>query len=246
MDGCHPKAQPAHSFVKLTAAGVEGGLISPLMDKSVYQEAVGSLMYLMICSRPDIAYSVDQVAQFCQNPRKVHFIAVQRILAYLKGTSKHGIAYEATNNSLIQISYSDSDYAGDSETRRSTSGFLFTYNGGPITWGSRRQSCVSVSTMEAEYVAMCESAKDVAWTRQLLSGIGCDQEAPTGLLCDNQGALNHISNPEFHRRTKHIDVQLHYVRDQQIQKPLHLITSGPRITWRTCLLKRWLDRCFRS
>lgn len=80
MQDCHPKAQPADPFIKLTANGVKGGLTSPLMDKAVYQEAVGSLMYLMICKRPDIAYSVGQVAQFSQNPREVHFFAVQRYL----------------------------------------------------------------------------------------------------------------------------------------------------------------------
>jgi hypothetical protein len=213
---CNPKMQPADPYVRLTINGIEGGPNSPTMDDSIYREAVGSLMFLMVCTRPDIAFSVGQVAQFSHNPKQAHWTAVQRVLAYLKGTSKCGITYGETSHPHVLTAFSDSDYAGDSDTRRSTTGYLLTYNGGPVAWGSRRQSCVSLSTTEAEYIAMCEAAKDIVWTRRLLSGIGCDQKQPTELFCDNQGALKLVSNPEFHRRTKHIDVRYHYVREQQM------------------------------
>jgi hypothetical protein len=226
---CNPKMQPADPYVRLTIDGIEGGSSSPTIDDSTYREAVGSLMFLMVCTRPDIAFAVGQVAQFSHNPKQAHWIAVQRILAYLKGTSKYGVTYGGTEQRHVLTAFSDSDYAGDSDTRRSTTGYLLIYNGGPVAWGSRRQSCVSLSTTEAEYIAMCEAAKDIVWTRRLLNGIGCDQKQPTELFCDNQGALKLVSNPEFHRRTKHIDVRYHYVRDQQMDGSLavhHVGTKG--------------------
>ena len=143
----------------------------------------------MVCSRPDIALAVGKVAQHCSKPKMAHWSAVKRIMVYLKGTASHGISYHATGFPDLLLSYSDSDYAGDLQSRRSTSGYLLMFHGGPITWASRRQSCVSLSTTEAEYVAMCEATKEVTWMRRLLSSIGATQLNPTKLMCDNQGAI---------------------------------------------------------
>jgi hypothetical protein len=108
--------QPADPYVRLTINGIEGGPNSPTMDDSIYREAVGSLMFLMVCTRPDIAFSVGQVAQFSHNPKQVHWTAVQRVLAYLKGTSKYGITYGETSHHNVLTAFSDFDYAGDSDT----------------------------------------------------------------------------------------------------------------------------------
>lgn len=111
--------------------------------------------------------------------------------------------------------YSDSDFAGNVDDRRSTSGNLFKLNGGPIAWCSKRQKCVSLSTCEAEYVAASTAAKVIIWLRRLLQDIGCPQTGPTPLYYDNQSAVRLVRNPQFHQRTKHIDVKFHHIRSLQ-------------------------------
>lgn len=228
MAECNPKGLPADPFSRLTLAGVDGGPCSPSCDQSIYREAVGSLMFLMVCTRPDISYAVGQVAQFCHDPKQVHWSAVTRILSYLKGTSKFGVVYKVGEKPQVLTAYADSDYAGDTDSRKSTSGFLLIFNEGPIAWGSRRQSCVSLSTTEAEYVAMCEATKEIVWARQLLDSIGCVQTQPTALFGDNQGAVKLTLNPEFHRRTKHIDIRYHYIREQQVSGNIAVVHIGTK------------------
>lgn len=211
MAECNERTVPADPHTLLYPIEEESEL-----DVFPFREAVGSLMYAMVCTRPDIAYAVNQVAQFCNSPKRVHWEAVKRIFAYLKGTADYGITFSSYKQGQnVLVSYSDSDYAGDVSTRRSTTGYILMLNNGPVTWCSQRQKCTSLSTTEAEYVAMCETAKETSWMRRLLSGIGCEQIGPTKLLCDNQGAIKLVHNPEFHRRTKHIDVKFHYVREKK-------------------------------
>lgn len=169
----------------------------------------------MISTRPDISYAVGQVAQFSSNPSKAHWEAVKRILAYLKGTADYGIFFSGSKKDGLLSTYSDADYAGDLETRRSTTGFWLILNEGPVAWTSRRQHCTTLSTTEAEYVAVCEATKETVWMRNLLQNIGLEQSAPTVLFCDNQSAIRLVRNPEFHKRTKHIDVQFHFIREKQ-------------------------------
>ena len=112
--------------------------------------------------------------------------------------------------------YTDADYAGDVQSRRSTTGFVFILHGGPVSWASKRQTCTSLSTTESEYVAACETSKEAVWLQQLVSEISNKKkEVPIPLLCDNQSAIRLVRNPEFHQRTKHIDVKYHFIRDQQ-------------------------------
>lgn len=114
-----------------------------------------------------------------------------------------------------KLGYSDSDYANDVDTRRSTTGFVFMLNGGPITWNSQRQRTVALSTTEAEYMAGCAAAKEAIWLRQLLSDIKETVGDATPLYIDNQSAIKIIHNPEFHKRTKHIDIRFHFIRERQ-------------------------------
>lgn len=211
MTDCNVKIVPADPFTILTEPTL--GSLDEEFDQSIYREAVGSLTYLMVCTRPDIAYAVGQVAQFNHQPKLVNWVALKRILCYLKGTPKHGIIYKHSSHSVL-VAYSDSDYAGDIISRRSTSGYLLLLNGGPISRASRRQQCVSLSTTEAEYEAMCETTKEVTWMRRLLGSIGVYQTQPTTLLCDNQGAMKLVANQEFQRRTKHIAVKYHFIREK--------------------------------
>jgi len=134
----------------------------------------------MVCTRPDIAFAVSQVAQFNHQPKPAHWTVVRRILSYLKGTSDFGVTYHTElDASHIRLAYSGSDYADDTSSRRSTSGYLLLLNGGPFSWASRRQQCVSLLTTEAEYVAMCETTKEVTWMRRRLDSIGPPQVQPT-------------------------------------------------------------------
>jgi hypothetical protein len=160
MADCNSKIVPADPFTDLMTIDLQGEG-SQEFDQSIYREAVGSIMYLMVCTRPDIVFAVGKVAQHCSKPKMAHWSAVKRIMAYLKGTASHGISYHATGFPDLLLSYSDSDYAGDLQSRRSTSCYLLMFHGGIITWASRRQSYVSLSTTEAEYVAMCEATNEV-------------------------------------------------------------------------------------
>lgn len=179
-----------------------------------YREAVGSLMFLSIVSRPDISYAVNLVSKFLNRHGKEHWRAVKRIISYVAGTVKYGIEYRSGGRSPILEGYSDADFAGDVETRRSTTGYMFELAGGPVTWASQRQKLVTLSTTEAEYVAASITSREAVWLRRLLSEIECPCKEATTIYVDNQSAIRLVKNPEFHKRTKHIDVRYHFVREK--------------------------------
>ncbi|KMQ92933.1 integrase core domain protein [Lasius niger] len=177
-----------------------------------YREAVGSLMFVAIVSRPDIAFAVNTASKFLNNHDQSHWQAVKRIFAYLVGTADLGIEYRSSGSESKLVGFSDADYAGDLETRRSTTGYLFSLASGPVTWSSRRQKIVTLSTTEAEYIAASSAAKEAVWLRNLLDEVGYRCDSPTVLYVDNQSAIKIAKNPEFHERTKHIDVRYHHIR----------------------------------
>lgn len=198
---------PSESHVKLTKNldDCEGDL--------PFQELVGSLMYLAIISRPDIAYAVNTLSQFMSNFNRSHWSAGKRILRYLVGCPDVGIVYDGSRSSLV--GYCDSDFAGDIDSRRSRTGAVFIMNGGPVVWISQRQSGVTLSSTEAEFVAANSATTSIIWLRSLLTEIGCQIDgSPTTLWCDNQSAIKLIKNPEFHHRTKHVDIRNKFVREQ--------------------------------
>lgn len=212
MSDCSPKSLPADPNSRLvqqkpTDATEFEDEVTP------YREAVGSLLYLTTTTRPDIAYAVSQVAQHSENPNKTHWTAVKRILAYLKGTSRHGLCFTKGSRRPL-TGFTDADYAGDVSTRRSTTGSLFLFNDGPISWCSRRQTCVALSTTEAEFVAASETVKEAVWLRRFFKEIGMEI-GPLPIMCDNQSAIRLVKNPEFHQRTKHIDVRYYFIRGSQ-------------------------------
>jgi hypothetical protein len=213
MADCNPRCVPADPNSRLSSKTRFEGDDNLKAELFPYREAVGSLLYLTTATRPDIAFAVSQVAQHSENPDETHWAAVKRIFAYLKGTSSYGLCFNGNINGHL-IGYTDSDYAGDPSTRRSTTGFIFLLNGAPIAWCSRRQTCVSLSTTEAEFVAASESAKEAVWIRRLLGGFGT-KLGPLTILCDNQSAIRLVKNPEFHQRTKHIDVKYYFIRNSQ-------------------------------
>lgn len=179
-----------------------------------YRETVGSLMFLASVSRPDIAFAVSYVSRFLNGYGNSHWQAIKRILRYLKGTLEVEILYNSEKNDLRLVGYSDADFASDVSTRRSTTGVVFMFAGGPVTWSSQRQSLVTLSTTESEYVAATSTAKEAMWLRSLLNDLGYSCEGATVLNIDNQSTIRLAKNPEFHKRTKHIDLRFHYVREK--------------------------------
>ena len=179
-----------------------------------YREAVGSLVFLAAVSRPDIAFAVNSVSKYLSKHNATHWRAVKRIFAYLQGTIDYGIKYVSGGSEAMLIGFSDADYAGDVETRRSTTGYVFCLSNGAVTWSSQRQRLVTLSTTEAEYVAASTAAREVVWLRRLLSDIGCPCDKETTLYVDNQSAIHLVRNPVFHKRTKHIDVHFHFIREK--------------------------------
>lgn len=177
-----------------------------------YREMVGSLMYLAVATRPDISFSVGLVSRFLEKPTIVHENAVRRILKYLKGTLKYGILYSGNHDEKL-LGYSDADYAGDNVTRRSTSGFAFLYGNGIISWCSERQKSVSLSTTESEYIAASNAVKELVWLKRILNEL-LDKNVDVVFHMDNQSAIRLIKNPEFHKRSKHIDVRYHFIREK--------------------------------
>lgn len=178
-----------------------------------YREAIGSLMYLAIGTRPDICYAVGVVSRYMEQPSTVHVKAVKRIFKYIKGSINVGILYKSTD-SFDFIGYSDADFAGDNDTRRSTSGYTFHLGSGVISWASMRQQSVSTSSTESEYIAACQAVKELVWLKCLIAELNPNEVVDAKFYMDNQSAIRLIKNPVFHKRTKHIDVQYHFIREK--------------------------------
>ncbi|UYV76125.1 hypothetical protein LAZ67_13002672 [Cordylochernes scorpioides] len=183
------------------------------MNKIPYRQTIGSLMYLMTGTRPDIAYAVSRVSQFMNNPGPSHWTAVKKIFGYLKATKNIGICFGGSSCTSTLIGFSDADFAGDLDTRKSTTGYVFMLNNGPISWCSQKQNCVSLSTTESEYIAASKATKEAIWLRHLLRELHQEQVKPTTIFCDNQSCIRLVHNPEYHKRTKHIDISYHFIRD---------------------------------
>lgn len=212
---CYPVSTPAEVgkyFSKDDATATN--------PKTPYREAIGSLMYLMVCTRPDIAYIIGVLSRYLEKPSEKHWQGVKRILKYLKGTVDHGIHFNMYSENLQLIMYSDADWGGDPDTRRSISGWTAFLNGGSIAWSSRKQTITATSTTEAEFLSLCAASKAAKCLRQLISDCGYKQRSPTTLFSDNQRAIALVKNPESAKRTKHIDIQYFYTCDMQNQREI--------------------------
>ena len=189
------------------------------MEKVRYASAVGSLMYAMVCTRPDIAHAVGVVSRFMSKPGKQHWAVVKWILRYLRGTANVCLCF-GSGKSMLE-GFVDADMAGDIDTRKSTSGYLMIFSGGAISWQSKLQKCVALSTTGAEYIAVTEGCKEFLWLKKFLKELGLEQEKYV-LYCDNQSAIHMSKNPSFHSRSKHIDIRHHWIRDVLEEKSLQL------------------------
>ena len=178
-------------------------------------------MYLAVGSHPDIAFTVTDLRKFVQNPGPKHITALKQVCRYLQGTLDNGITYSKSKGDLIP--YTDSDWGEDREDRRSISGYVCTYAGGAITWSSKKQPTVALSTMEAEYLALAHSSKEALWLRALLSDLGLPPSGPTTLYTDNQSAIAFAHDSQFHARSKHIDIRHHFVRERVESKDIAIV-----------------------
>ncbi|KAF8777457.1 Retrovirus-related Pol polyprotein like [Argiope bruennichi] len=213
-------SQLGHSF-QITRGSLNQFLENKLIGKEVpYRQAVGSLMYLATATRPDLAYAISIVSENLENHRTSDWCAVKRIFKYLRGTVDFGLLYQAKCHPNKLEVYSDADYAGDLKTRRSRTGMVSKFSCGALSWMSQKQKSVVLSTTEAEYVAANESAKELIWLKHLLSDI-TNLETPS-LLVDNASAVKLAKNPEYHKRSKHIDVRYHFVREKFIDGELFI------------------------
>jgi transposase InsO family protein len=179
-----------------------------------YLRAIGSIMYAMLGTRPDIAYAVGVLSQYGSNPGPEHWAALKRVIRYLKGTAHFALQYGGAENGLELVGWTDSDWASDLDTRRSIAGFTLDLNGGSISWSSKKQPTVALSTVEAEYMATTQATREAIWLRSLLTDLGSPPTAATIVHADNQGSISLARNPVNHARTKHIDIRYHFIRER--------------------------------
>ncbi|KAL4586016.1 hypothetical protein LXL04_010646 [Taraxacum kok-saghyz] len=216
MEGCRPSKFPMEQNLQLDRCSS-----SPKIDASRYRRLVGRLLYLQ-ATRPDIAYSVNMLSQFVEDPREPHMAAAYRVLRYLKTTPGQGILL-ARDGGLDLQAYCDSDWLGCAYTRRSRTGYLLLLGGTPISWKTKKQTVVSRSSAEAEYRAMAVTVSEILWIRWLLKILQAPQTKSTPLLCDNQAARHIANNPVFHERTKHVEMDCYFVRERVETKEIQPI-----------------------
>ena len=154
------------------------------------------------------------LSQFMANPGPEHWSGIKRVLCYIKGTLDQGLKFESLSDCDINLHrYADADWADNATARKSTSGYMFSLAGAKVSWKSKRQTVVALSSAEAEHIALCLAAQEAIWLRSLLKSLSFKQSKATKLYEDNQGAIALTKNPKTHSRTKHIDIKYHYIRD---------------------------------
>jgi hypothetical protein len=206
MTDCRPMSTPlVTNWRKIDASD------SKTVDPTVYRQLIGSLMYL-VNTRPDINFAVNSLSQFMVDPQRVHWIVVKHVLRYLSGTVEYGLLYERSGGVRL-AGFTDVDWAGCAEDKKSTSGCCFSIGSGIISWFNRKQRSVALSSVEAEYMVASLAACEALWLRKLLLGLFRQELEATVIHCDNQSCIKLSENPVFHDRSKHIDIRYHFIRD---------------------------------
>jgi hypothetical protein len=226
MQECKPVKVPIHVGVKLSVDQCPKTQEEEEdMSHVPYASVVGSLMYAMVCTRPNIAHAVGVLSRYMSKPGKEHWTTIKRVFRYLCGTTSYGLCYQGRlglDRVLDIHGFVDADWDGDLDCRRSTSGYVFNLFGGAISWMRKRQSVVALSTIEVEYMATTHASKEEVWLQILCSGIGLVQQ-DVRIDCDSQSAIFLAKNSTYHSKTKHIDVQYHFVRDMVEDKKVLLM-----------------------
>ncbi len=202
----------------------EGDLVE---DTTTYKRIVGSLIYMTI-TRPDLSNVVGVVSQFMQTSRKPHLDTVRHIFKYIKHILQCGIFYEAKNQLQVH-GYIDDDWAGNVSNRRWTSGFMFSFGSGVVTWNNKKQLTIALSNTEAEYRGATIATCDIVWLQKLLSDLGQSVDAPVVIYCDNISSILLANNSVYHARTMHIEVHYHFIREKVLAKEIDFIHVIPKI-----------------
>lgn len=211
LEDAHPTTLPIVQKPSTSDCPIDGSEEHEDMKKVPFRNLMGALNYASTCTRPDISFAVNSLCQMNSNPSVNHWTMAKGVLRYLKGTSDFGICFSPGDFTLE--AYVDADWANDTERRKSVTGFVVFLAGGPIAWSSKKQSIVAVSSTEAEYVALSEVVKEVVYLRALLTEMGLAPSGPTTVYEDNHSAIKLSGNATSSKRTKHIDVRHHHVRD---------------------------------
>ena len=194
------------------------------MEDIPYARGVGKLMYYYVATGPQIGYIIRILTQFMSNPGRAHWEALKRVMRYMKGVKDMWLTLGSSDEGLE--GFTDSDF-GSQADRHSISGYAFRFHGGAISWSSKRQSLIALSTTEAEYIAGTHAAKEAIWLRLLISEILSPTSLPTPIFCDNNGAISLAKdNTTFHPRTKHIDIRYHYIREKVQNRDITVIRVG--------------------
>lgn len=221
LEDARPVSMPMDPHIQLSMAqSPQTASEAAKMRNVPYREAVGSLMYASLGTRPDITYAVSILACFSDNPGRAHWEAVKRVFCYLAGTKQLKLTYGAESYDLV--GYTDVD-GSMHEDRKAISGYAFLIDGGAVSWSSKRQEIISLSTTESEYVAITHASKEALWLRSLIGQIFQPFVDPTPLNSDNLSAISLTQNHQYHARTKHIDIRFHFIRWILEDKKLKLI-----------------------
>ena len=247
MSNCNAAATPLETGAKLKKETDD-----KFVSATLYKQIIGSLRYL--CNtRPDICQSVGLLSRFMEKPQECHLTAVKRVLRYIKGTIDHGVLMpkKKKNGSDAEVyGYTDSDFSGDQDEKKSTAGHIFMIEGAPISWSSRKQSIVALSSCEAEYVAASYAACQAAWIEMLLEELKIMEPKKIKLFVDNKSAINLANHPMSHGRSKHIERRYHFLRDQVNKGKLELEYCKTEVQLADILTKPlkkvWFDELKRS
>ena len=214
MDNARPAGAPIDPNVELAKPTEDATAEERKHMATVpYMSAIGSLLYLAQATRPDLSFAVSLLSRYSSDPRPVHWTAVKHIMRYLRSTRDLAITYTCDDQQSPH-GYCDADWANDKDSRRSTSGYTFCMSGAAITWSSKRQQTVALSSTEAEYMAATHATKEAVWLSKLLAELNISINPPMTISCDNQSCIALAKNPIHHQRTKHIDIQYHYIRER--------------------------------
>ena len=224
MNDCKPVSTPMAFNKKLHS---DDG--AKKVDARNYRSLVGSLIYLTN-TRPDIVQPVSLISRFMNEPSKIHLIATKRILHYLNGTKKLDIKCVKEKDKKL-VGYTDSDWTGSIDDHKSTSGYLFCLGTKPISWSSKKQKSVALSSAEVEYIAATDAACESVWLRRILSDMQQSEEMPTIIYCDNMSAIAMTKNMVFHSRTKHIELRHHFIRKlvQEEEIQLNFVNTNEQL-----------------
>jgi hypothetical protein len=215
MVSYNPAATPMANTKKLSRE--EGTLLSE-KDSTQYRSLVGALQYVTL-TRPDIAFAVNKVCQFLHSPTNVHLMAAKHILRYLKGTNSIVLMLSRSGSQLMSA-FSDADWVVSPDDRRSTGGFVIFYRPNLISWSSKKQPTVAKSSTKSEYKALANAIVELIWIQSLLKELGAFQSWAPVLRCDNIRAVYLTANPVFLGRTKHVEVDFHFIRERVAEKAL--------------------------